>query len=337
MTDAAPDPAPDRVVVALGGNALLRGDGGYEGQRAAVAATAARVADVMREGVEVVLTHGNGPQVGDRMLQQDATEEAPRMPLDVLVAETQGQLGYVLQRELDAALAAGAGAADASRDGAADGDEGAGADAEEYVALVTQVVVDPDDPAFDEPTKPVGPWYTAEEAAARGFATRAVGSGDRPYRRVVPSPAPQRVVEDDEVAALLDRGKHVICAGGGGVPVARSSDGGLAGVEAVVDKDATSRLVAETVDADALVLATDVPYAYRGWGTDDEEPIAEATPGELRELLDAGAFAEGSMAPKVRAAAGFVEATRRRAAICGLDDLEDAVRGAAGTRVEVAS
>jgi carbamate kinase len=276
----------------------------------------------MRRGVEVVLTHGNGPQVGARLLQQDATAEAPRMPLDVLVAETQGQLGYLLQRELDAVLAGTGGDAPVS---------------EEYVALVTQVAVDPDDPAFDEPTKPVGPWYTADEAAARDFATREVGTGDRRYRRVVPSPAPQRVVERDEIAALLDGGRHVICAGGGGVPVARSSDGGLEGVEAVVDKDATSRLVAEAVDADVLVLATDVDHAYRDWGTGDEDPIERTTPAELRELIDDGAFGAGSMAPKVEAAAGFVEATGRRAAICGLDDLVDAVWGEAGTRVEVAA
>ncbi|MFB6142382.1 MAG: carbamate kinase, partial [Halorientalis sp.] len=203
------------LVVALGGNAISDdGDGASVIDR-----TAAGVADATAAGRTVALTHGNGPQVGRLLRQQERTPDVPGRPLDVLVARTQADIGYRLQRALDDHLAGGTDA----------------------VTVVTQVVVDADDPAFENPTKPVGPRYTAAEAADRPFPTREVADGDRGYRRVVPSPEPQAVVEREEVAQLLAEGTHVVCAGGGGVPVVR--DGGLRGVEAVVDKDLTSQVL----------------------------------------------------------------------------------------------
>ena len=303
--------ATDRAVIALGGNALLRasGEGTYEDQLAAIEETARLIVAAIDAGYEVVLTHGNGPQVGNRLLEQEHETGAPRLPLDVLVAETQAQLGYLLQQELDNALGGGT----------------------DFITVVTQTVVDPDDPAFDDPTKPIGPWYTEPEARERPFDTREVGEGEKPFRRVVPSPDPVSVVEADEVARLVDAGNLVICAGGGGVPVAR--DGGLRGVEAVVDKDRTSALLAPEVGADLLVLLTDVPYAYVDFGGPEERPLRDVSLRELRRHLDAGEFGEGSMRPKVEACIEFVDGGGERAVIAEPDQLSGALAGEAGTQV----
>jgi carbamate kinase len=196
---------------------------------------------------------------------------------------------------------------------------------------VTQTVVDAADPAFDDPTKPVGPFYTEAEAAEKPFETRAVGDGDRPYRRVVPSPEPVELVESEEIAELVARGNHVVCAGGGGVPVVR--DDRLEGVEAVVDKDLASEVLAVDLGADALVLLTDVPYAYVNYGEADERPLEDVTVETLRAHLDAGEFGAGSMQPKVDACCRFVEAGGDRAVITTPDRLEDALAGEAGTQV----
>ncbi|MDZ7687990.1 MAG: carbamate kinase [Halobacteriales archaeon] len=298
-----------RAVVALGGNALLTGDGGAEEQRAVVEETARTVADAVEAGYEVVVTHGNGPQVGALMLQQESAPETPRMPLDVLVAETQAQVGYVLQQALGNATGAPS------------------------ATVVTQVVVDSDDPAFEDPTKPVGPWYTAEEAREKPFETRDVGEGARSHRRVVPSPQPRGVVESGEIGMLADEGVTVVCGGGGGVPVVRGDDG-LRGVEAVVDKDRTSRLVAETVEAELLVFLTDVEHAYVDYGDDDERPLLRVDADELRAHLEAGEFGVGTMRPKVEAALGFVESNEgAEAVITTPESFEDALDGEAGTRL----
>jgi carbamate kinase len=301
----------DRVVVALGGNTLLGEHGPWtaDEQRTVIERTARQVVAAIEAGHEVVLTHGNGPQVGNLLVQQEAAPETPQLPLDVKVAETQAQIGYLLQQALDN-----------ERDGAND-----------FMTVVTQVVVDGDDPAFDEPTKPVGPFYTAAEAAARPFETRAVSDGDRPYRRVVPSPDPVAVVEADEIARLVERGAHVVCAGGGGVPVVR--DDGFRGVEAVVDKDLTSALLARDLGADPLVILTDVPYAYVDYGGPDERPLERVTAGELRTHLDAGEFGAGSMAPKVTACLRFVEDGGERAVVTTPDRLTGALAGETGTQV----
>ncbi|MEF8856039.1 MAG: carbamate kinase [Haloplanus sp.] len=301
----------ERMVVALGGNTLLGQHGPWtaEEQRAAVRRTARRIAETLDAETDLVLTHGNGPQVGNLLLQQERAEETPQLPLDVLVAETQAQIGYLLQQALDNERAQAAAA----------------------MTLVTQVVVDGDDPAFDEPTKPVGPFYTEAEAAEKPFETRAVSDGKRSYRRIVPSPEPVDVVEAAEIAELVARGKTVVCAGGGGVPVVR--DDGLRGVEAVVDKDRTSQLLATALDADVLVVLTDVEHAYVNYGEADQRPLERVEAASLRDHLDAGEFEDGTMQPKVEACVRFVEAGGERAIITIPARLADALVGDAGTRV----
>ena len=228
----------------------------------------------------------------------------------MLVAETQAQLGYLLQQALDNELGGGT----------------------DFITVVTQTVVDPGDQAFENPTKPIGPWYTEAEAGGKPFETRRIGDGERPYRRVVPSPDPVDVVEADEVARLVDAGNLVVCGGGGGVPVVR--DGGLRGVEAVVDKDRTSAIIASSVGADLLVLLTDVPHACVDYGGAEERPLRDVTPTELRRHLDAGEFGAGSMAPKVEACVEFVEVGGDRAVIAEPADLAAALDAEAGTQVQ---
>jgi len=308
MDDARSDGA-DPIVVALGGNTLLGQHGPWtvEEQRDVVERTARRLTDALDAETDLVLTHGNGPQVGNLLVQQEAAPETPQLPLDVLVAETQAQIGYMLQQALDN---------ERSR-------------AAEVMTLVTQVVVDADDPAFDRPTKPVGPFYTETEAAEKPFETRAVSDGT--YRRIVPSPDPVEVVEADEIADLVARGNTVVCAGGGGVPVVREE--GLRGVEAVVDKDRTSQLLATALGAERLVVLTDVEHAYVNFGEAEQRPLERIAAADLRDHLDAGEFDEGSMQPKVEACLRFVEAGGECAIITTPDRLAAALDGEAGTRV----
>lgn len=311
MGDSTRHTGPDPVVVALGGNTLLGEHGPWtiDDQLEAIAETARRIADVVESGYDVVLTHGNGPQVGNRLLQQEGAIETPQLPLDVLVAETQAQIGYLLQQALDNELA-----------GSMD-----------FLTVVTQVVVDADDPAFENPTKPVGPFYTDTEAAEKPFETRKVSGGDRPYRRVVPSPEPVEIVEGEEITRLVEEGNLVICAGGGGVPVVR--DGGLRGVEAVVDKDRVSQLLASDLEAETLVILTDVECAYLDYGESEQQPLFDVTSRELRTHLEEGEFGEGSMQPKVEACIRFVEQGGERAVITSPEHLRDALAGEAGTQV----
>lgn len=303
--------AGNPVVIALGGNTLLgeRGPWTVDEQVAAIERTAERVAALVADGRRVVLTHGNGPQVGNLLIQQDAAADTPQLPLDVLVAETQAQIGYLLQQALDNELP-----------GATD-----------FVTVVTQVVVDADDPAFENPRKPIGPFYTEREAAEREFETRNVGSGERPYRRVVASPDPVEVVEAEEIGRLVDRENLVICAGGGGVPVVR--DDGLRGVEAVVDKDMTSQLLAGNLGAETLVILTDVEHVYLDFGGPDQRALERVTADELRTHLENGEFPPGRMQPKVEACVRFVERGGERAVITAPERLEAAIAGEAGTRV----
>ncbi|MDY6761610.1 MAG: carbamate kinase [Candidatus Nanohaloarchaea archaeon] len=298
-----------RIVVALGGNALVHtgSDSSISEQRKAVQETAQHLATLIEDGHEVVVTHGNGPQVGRRMLE--TAEAGGDTPLDVLVAETQAQIGYLLQQALDNAV-------DTSED---------------FLTVVTQTVVEATDEAFDDLTKPVGPFYTESEAEEKGFETREVGDGEQRYRRVVPSPEPRDIVESEEIREMVDRGSHVICCGGGGVPVVQ--DGALSGVEAVVDKDRASALLAGEVDADELVILTDVEYAYRNYGGDDEEAIERVAVDEMEQLLDSGEFGEGNMRPKVEACIRFIRGGGERAIITMPDTVEQARNGETGTRV----
>ncbi|QNM97884.1 carbamate kinase [Chitinimonas koreensis] len=299
-----------KVVVALGGNALLRRGQVLSAQNQVenIRRVAAQLARVAAQHT-LVLTHGNGPQVGLLALQSAAAAPLPAYPMDVLGAESEGMIGYLLEQELTNALPAGRAVA----------------------TLLTRVEVDPDDPAFAEPTKPIGPVYAREEAervsAGCGWRFAPDGAG---LRRVVASPRPRRILGLDPIRWLLERGAIVIAAGGGGIPVARGADGaGLHGVEAVIDKDLCSALLAQALGADCLVIATDVDAVYLDWKRPGQRPLAAATPRRLA----ACAFAAGSMGPKVQAAVQFVEAGGRRAAIGSLDQVEALLAGTAGTQI----
>ena len=300
-----------RVVVALGGNALLkRGEPmTAQAQRANVRSAAPALAAVAKDH-QLVLSHGNGPQVGLLALQGAAYEEVETYPLDVLGAQTEGMIGYVLEQELGNLLPAEV----------------------PLATVLTMVEVDPADPAFDDPTKFVGPVYDQAEAdgvaAEKGWVFKQ--DGDR-WRRVVPSPEPKRIFEIRPIRWLLDKDVVVICAGGGGVPTMYEPGGGrtLVGVEAVIDKDLASELLAREVEAELFVMATDVDGVYADWGTPEQRRLERVTPEELR----GSEFAAGSMGPKVDAALRFVEATGKRSAIGSLDQIEQIVDGTAGTQV----
>lgn len=300
---------PARVVVALGGNALLRRGEAQSStaQRRNLRAATRVLADIARAH-PIVVTHGNGPQVGLLALQTEAVSGIEPLPLDVLGAQTQGMIGYMIEDELR--------------------DELAGA--REVATLLTQVVVDAHDPAFDAPTKPIGPVYSEADArrlaAERGWTVARDGDD---WRRVVPSPEPIRILEMHSVRLLLDAGVAVICSGGGGVPVVADEAGGWRGIEAVVDKDLSAALLANQLDADRLLMLTDVDAVYADWEGERSKPIRQATPAEMR-LLD---FAAGSMGPKVEAACRFVEAGGESAHIGALGDAGSILSGDAGTRI----
>lgn len=297
------------IVVALGGNALLkRGEPLTASvQRANVRIAAQSLAALVRAGHDLVVTHGNGPQVGLLALQGASYRPDEAYPLDVLGAETEGMIGYIIEQELENAL-----------------------EHDRPVAtLLTQVVVDRHDPAFANPTKFVGPVYQRAEAEdrARAAGWHIAADGDR-WRRVVPSPQPLEIPDMRVIRLLLDQGVIVICAGGGGIPVVRLEDGSTLGVEAVIDKDAASALLARELKADALLLLTDVDAVYRDFGSDSAAAIPSLSPEQARALD----LAAGSMGPKMRAAIEFAEG----GGISGIGRLEDALailQGRAGTRV----
>lgn len=298
-----------RIVIALGGNAILqRGQPmTAENQRANIRAAAERIAAIV-PGNEIVVAHGNGPQVGLLALQAAAYQEVAPYPLDVLGAQTEAMIGYVIEQELGNLLPA----------------------EQPLATVLTMIEVDRHDPAFDHPTKPIGPVYdaaTAERLAASSGWSIAP-DGDK-FRRVVASPKPKRIFEIGPIRTLVRDGTIVICAGGGGIPTTYDEDGKLCGVEAVIDKDLASALLAEQLDADLLVIATDVDGVYTDWGTPAQTRLGRTTPEEL-ERLDLPA---GSMGPKVEAACGFARATGRDAVIGALTDITDIVKGNAGTRI----
>lgn len=301
-----------RIVAALGGNALLRRGEPLEAhvQRENIARAVTALAP-LGQAHELVVTHGNGPQVGLLALQAMAYHGVAPYPLDVLGAETEGMIGYLLEQELRNALPGRA-----------------------VATLLTQVVVDAADPAFDRPTKPIGPVYEETEARRLGVERGWVVAPDvTGWRRVVPSPEPLAVVELETVRLLVDAGVLVICAGGGGIPVVVEPAGGLRGVEAVIDKDLAAALLARLLEADVLLLLTDVAGVLRGFETSEAKPIRQATVADLRRE----SFAEGSMGPKVEAACRFAEQTGKRAAIGALSDAEALASGDAGTQVEAAT
>src|SRR5215471_8514951 len=301
-----------RVVVALGGNALLRRGQPMtvDNQRANVGVACEALAPVA-EKHELIISHGNGPQVGLLALEQAAYGEETASPLDVLGAQTQGMIGYLIEQELGNRLPF----------------------EKPIASLLTMIEVDPDDPAFTDPSKPIGPLYDKSEAdklaAERGWTFKRDGEH---MRRVVPSPVPKRIFERRPISWLLEQGCVVICAGGGGIPTAYRSGRQLVGIEAVIDKDRASALLAREVNADILIMATDASAAFVGFGTPGQQAIAQAQPDVL--LSEYGAeFAAGSMLPKVVSACEFAKATGKPAVIGALADIEAMLAGTAGTRV----
>jgi carbamate kinase len=300
-----------RLVVALGGNALSRRNepADLETQRRHVRAAVAALVPVAQHHT-LLLTHGNGPQVGLLALQAAAYLQGPTVPLDVLVAESEGMIGYLLERELRSALPD-----------------------REMATVLTLVEVDPDDPAFRRPTKPIGPLYPALEGERLGRERAWVMAHEQGgLRRAVASPAPRRVLELGVIRHLLDRRLIVICGGGGGVPVVVDPGGAIRGVEAVIDKDHSAALLAEGVGADALLLLTDAPCLFEEFGTSRQKPIRIARAADLKGR----AFEGGSMGPKVEAACRFVERTGGWAAIGALEDAGAIVCRTAGTFIEPA-
>ncbi|MCC7163697.1 MAG: carbamate kinase [Anaerolineae bacterium] len=300
-----------RIVVALGGNALLkRGEPmTADVQRKNVKTAAQSLAPVAGKH-QLVISHGNGPQVGLLALQQAAYPQVAPYPLDVLGAQTEGMIGYMIEQELGNLLPFEV----------------------PFATLLTMIEVDPNDPAFQNPTKFVGPVYDKAEAdklaAEKNWVVKADGNK---WRRVVPSPLPKRIFEIRPVKWLLERNTVVICAGGGGIPTMYLQDGTrtLVGVEAVIDKDLASELLARELDADLFVMATDVNGVYLDFGKPEQRLISRITPSEIKQQK----FAAGSMGPKVDAAVKFVEATGKRAAIGSLEEIEKIVQGEAGTNI----
>jgi len=300
-----------RIVIALGGNALLRrGEPlSAENQRDNVRSACVQIARIA-PGKQLVIAHGNGPQVGLLALQNAAYGATDAYPLDVLGAETEGMIGYMIEQELGNLLPFEV----------------------PFATLLTQVEVDPSDPAFQHPSKPIGPVYSKAEAkrlaSEKGWSIAA--DGDQ-FRRVVASPRPMRIFEIRPIQWLLEKGTVVICAGGGGIPTVYDENRKLKGIEAVIDKDLCSALLAEQLDADLLVIATDVNAAFVDWGLASQKAIAQAHPDALEQLP----FAAGSMGPKVQAACEFARHTGKVAVIGALEDIEGIVQGTAGTRISI--
>jgi carbamate kinase len=299
------------LLVALGGNALIQ-----KGQRGTIREQFDNLRGPMRqvaalsERYRVIITHGNGPQVGDLLLQQEACKDVPALPLEILVAQTEGQIGYMLESTLDEVLM------------------DMGIEFRPLVTLITYVVVDRADPSFQRPTKPIGPAYTREEAERLPYPTIETPKG---YRRVVASPRPITIVERREIRKLLEMDFIVICCGGGGIPVIRQGRA-FSGVDAVIDKDLASALLAEEVGVDIFVMATDVPGVMLDFGKPEEKLLRRLTAGDARGYLKNGQFGTGSMQPKIEAALRFFERTGKRALITSTSEIEAGIAGTAGTQ-----
>ncbi len=310
------------IVVALGGNALQRqGEASSQAQQRVADETIAQLLPLIQAGHRVAIVHGNGPQVGNIVLHEEAinTEAVPSLPLEDSGAMSQGLIGFWLQQAIHDALAT------------------RGVHDKYAVSIVTQTVVDQADPAFQNPTKPIGPFYSEEEAkkvqAERGYTVRE--DSGRGWRRVVPSPKPQEIVEAPVIKALVDAGVLVVSTGGGGIPVLRDASGQLSGVAAVIDKDFGAAKLADMLEADTLLILTSVDAAKINFGQPTEQALGEVSVEELQQHIDAGQFAAGSMLPKTQAALSFVAgASGRTAIITSLEKTADAINGVAGTRIK---
>ncbi|MBF4762833.1 carbamate kinase [Nocardioides islandensis] len=307
-----------RVLLALGGNAMTNAEGRArpEDQIAAAEVAMAAVASLLETGAEVVVTHGNGPQVGNLLVKNElAAAVVPPVPLDWCGAQTQATLGFVLMDALDAELAR------------------RGVD-RRTAALVTRALVSLDDPGFTKPTKPIGRYLPADEAALLvEHGETWEDRGEKGWRRVVASPEPLEILDAPAVQALVDAGFVVVANGGGGIPVVREADGRLRGIEAVIDKDLGAALLGDRLSADVLVVATDVPHAVLRYGTPEAEEIGRVEVSQMEAYAAEGHFASGSMGPKVEAACRFVRTTGKPAVITDLDSIVGAVEGRTGTVV----
>jgi carbamate kinase len=307
------------MVIALGGNSIIPAgkQGTIEEQIELTNATMDHVADIIREGHLVVLTHGNGPVVGNIFLRSEMAKEViPPMPLDICGADSEGGIGYMMQQSLQNKLRG----------------MGIGKD---VITIITQVLVSADDPAFENPTKPIGPYYTSEEA---GYIAKAKGwtiieDSGRGYRRVVPSPRPREIVEFKAIKQAIDSGAIVIAVGGGGVPVVRDAGGSLRGVEAVIDKDRASSVLAGQIGADVLFLLTQVEKVALDFGKPGQRDLDTMSVSEARKHLAEGQFPPGSMGPKVESAIAFLEAGGKEAVITRPELLSEALKGKRCTRI----
>ena len=308
------------ILVALGGNAILKhtDQGTAEEQNENISETAKKLVDLIHAGFRLIVTHGNGPQVGDILLKNDiAKNSLPPMPLDICSAESQGMIGYMMQQKLQSTISK------------------AGLKIP-VVTVLTQTLVDAKDPAFKHPSKPIGPFYTAMEASdlkkSKGWAI--INDSGRGFRRVVPSPEPVKIVEGDLIKTLFDEGAIVIAAGGGGVPVI-DKNGFIQGVEGVIDKDKAAVLLAETVSADALLILTDVDNVYLEYGRHNQRPLHKVSLDTMKKFLAEGQFAPGSMKPKVEAAIKFLEDGGNAVIITSIDNALDALQEEAGTIITI--
>ncbi|CAB1081928.1 Carbamate kinase (EC [Olavius algarvensis Delta 1 endosymbiont] len=301
------------LLVAFGGNALIK-----KGQKGTHKEQFINLKQPMRQiarlsgKYKIVITHGNGPQVGNLLLQQESCSEVPKMPLEIIGAMTQGQIGYMLEASLD----------DALMEIGINGEQ-------QFVTLISYVVVDENDPGFQNPTKPIGPFYTAEEAAKLDYNMVATDNG---FRRVVASPKPLTIVERREIKKLIELDFIVICCGGGGIPVIHK-ERKFRGVEAVIDKDLASAVLAREIGADLFIIASDIPGAAINWGKPEQRILGRVTQAEMEDYVRAGQFPPGSMGPKVEAIMQFKQATGKRGIICNLEEIELAIAGKTGTEI----
>jgi len=303
----------ETVLIALGGNALIRKgqEGTVEEQFQNLKVPMAQIARLSNNH-KIIITHGNAPQVGNLLLQQECCDAVPPLPLEILVAQTQGQIGYMIESSLDTALM-----------------ELGIQSNQMLVSLLSYVVVDETDPSFQDPSKPIGPVYSEDAAKGLPFPTMSAAKG---YRRVVASPRPVTIVEKREIRRLLEMEFIVICCGGGGIPVIREGRG-FHGVDAVIDKDLASARLAEEVGVTVFVMATDVEAAALAYGTDRERFLRRVSVDEAGRYMREGHFPKGSMGPKVEAAVQFIGSGGKRALICSIHEIEMAVAGEAGTEV----
>ncbi len=301
------------LLVALGGNALIRKGqmGTIEEQFENLRVPISQIARLSRD-YRIIITHGNGPQVGNLLLQQECTDEVPKMPLEILVAQTQGAIGYMIESTLDSEL---------MRQGIATN--------KPLVSLISYVVVDEDSPAFKNPTKPIGPVFPRDKAATLSYPTRETEKG---FRRVVASPEPVTIVEKNEIMKLIDMDFVVICCGGGGIPVVREGRS-FAGVDAVIDKDLASAKLAVEVGVSIFLIATDVKGVAISYGRPDQRFLRTLKVDQARRYMEQGQFSEGSMLPKIQAAISFLESGGKRSVITSIEAIEDAVAGRAGTEI----